>query len=87
MADGLKLSTNNNQLTITSSKTDAIGHIIFPKDVLLKSTDSTYVSDKISIDLKPNETKEFTISQTFIFKEYSWNDELKSIQNQLLKQY
>ena len=81
LADGLELSTNNNQLTIRSSKTDAIGHIMFPKNVLLKSTDSTYVSDKISIVLKPNETKEFTISQTFIFKEYSWNDELKSIQN------
>jgi putative isomerase len=81
LADGLELLTNNNQLTIKSSKTDAIGHIIFPKNVLLKSTESTYVSDKISIDLKPNKTKEFTISQTFIFKEYSWNDELKSISN------
>jgi len=81
LADGLELSTNHNQLTIKSSKTDAIGHVIFPKDVLLKSNDSTYFSDKISIELKPNETKEFTISQTFIFKEYSWNDEFKSISN------
>ena len=81
LANGLKLSTNNNQLTITSSKTDAIGHVIFPNNIVLKSTDSSYVSNKISIDLKPNETKEFTISQTFIFKEYSWKEELKSIQN------
>ncbi len=81
LADGLKLSTTNNQLTIKSSKTDAIGHIIFPKEVVLKSTDSSYVSNKISVDLKPNETKEFTISQTFIFEEYSWDDELKAIQN------
>jgi len=81
LTDGLKLSTTNNQLIIKSSKTDAIGHIIFPKGVLLTSTDSTYVSNKISIDLKPNESKEFTISQTFIFKEYSWSDELRSISN------
>ena len=81
LADGLKLSTINNQLIIKSSKTDAIGHIVFPKDVLLKSTDSTYFSDNISIDLEPNETKEFTISQTFIFKEYSWNDEKKKLEN------
>ena len=81
LADGLKLSTTNNQLTINSSKTDAIGHVIFPNNVVLKSTDSTYVSNKISIDLKPKEIKEITISQTFIFKEYSWNDELKAIQN------
>ncbi|AUC86744.1 trehalase [Polaribacter sp. ALD11] len=80
-ADGLSLSTNKNQLTIASSKTDAVGHIIFPKKVQLKSTDSTYNSNKVSILLKPNETTEFTISQTFIFKEYSWTDELKSLQD------
>jgi putative isomerase len=80
MADGLSFSTNKNQLTIASSKTDAFGHIIFPEEVQLKSTDSAYKSNKISILLKPNETTEFTISQTFIFKEYSWTDELKSLQ-------
>jgi putative isomerase len=85
LADGLKLSTTNNQLRITSSKTDAIGHVVFPNDVVLSSTDSTYVSNKISLQLKPNQTKEFTISQTFIFKEYSWDDELKSIQNTTFK--
>ena len=81
LADGLKLTSYNNQLTIKSSKTEAIGRIIFPKGFELTSTDSSYVTHKTSIDLKPNETKEFTISQTFIFPEYSWNDELKSIQN------
>jgi putative isomerase len=85
LADGLKLSTTNNQLTIKSSKTDAIGHIIFPNNVVLNSTDSTYVSDNIILELKPYETKEFTISQTFIFKEYSWGDELKSIRNTTFK--
>ena len=81
LADGLKLTSHNNQLTIKSSKTDAIGHIIFPSEFKLISTDSSYVTNKTSIDLKPNEAKEFTISQTFIFSEYSWNDELKSIKN------
>lgn len=81
LADGLKLSSNNNELIINSTKTNAVGHILFPKEINIKSTDSTYISDKINIDLKPNEVKEFTVSQTFIFKEYSWNNELKSIQN------
>ncbi len=81
LADGLSFSTNNNLLTITSSKTDAVGHIIFSNNIVLNSTDSTYNSDKISLELKPNEIKEFTISQTFIFKEHSWNDELNSIKN------
>lgn len=85
LADGLKLTSHNNQLTIKSSKTDAIGHIILPKGFKLTSTDSSYVTNKTSIDLKPNETKEFTISQTFIFPEYSWGDELKSISNTIFK--
>lgn len=85
LAEGLKLLSTKNKLTINSSKTDAVGHIIFSKEVVLKSTDSSYVSDKINIKLKPNETKEFIISQTFIFKEYSWDDELESIQNRSFK--
>ena len=81
LADGLKLSSSKNQLTINSTKTDAIGHIIFPEKVNLTSTDSTFVSNKISVVLKPNQTKKFTISQTFIFPEYSWNTEKNNIKN------
>lgn len=84
-ADGLKLSTDKNKLVINSSKTDAIGHILFPNEIVLNSTDSTYTSNIISIELKPNETKEFIISQSFIFKGYSWNNELKSIENSTFK--
>lgn len=85
LADGLKLSSDKNQLTINSSKTDAVGHVVFPNDVILNATDNTYVSDKINLELKPNETKEFTISQTFMFKEYSWDNESDSIQNTAFK--
>ena len=81
LADGLKLSSIGNKLLINSSKTSAIGHVVFPKEIILKSNDSSYVSNTINIELKPNETKEFTISQTFIFPEYSWEEELKSIKN------
>lgn len=85
LADGLKLSTDKNKLVINSSKTDAIGHILFPNEIVLNSTDSTYTSNIISIELKPNETKEFIISQSFIFKGYSWSNELKSIENSTFK--
>ncbi|WP_233898172.1 MGH1-like glycoside hydrolase domain-containing protein [Tenacibaculum piscium] len=82
LADGLKLSVKENNLTIKSALTNAVGHIIFPKDILLTaSTDSIYTSNEIEIVLKPNETKEFIISQSFIFKEYSWGKERKNIQN------
>ncbi|MEX6626371.1 MGH1-like glycoside hydrolase domain-containing protein [Tenacibaculum salmonis] len=80
LADGLKLSVKENNLTIKSALTDTVGHVIFPEDVLLKAlTDSTYISNEIEMVLKPNETKEFTISQSFIFKEYSWIKEQEKI--------
>ena len=81
LADGLKLSSTNNQLTINSNRTDAVGHIIFPKEIVLISNDSSYVSKKLTLQLKPNQTKEITISQTFIFSEYSWSKEQDTIKN------
>ncbi len=80
-ADGLSLKSNNNHLIIKSNKTDAIGHVIFPEEVLLSTTDSTYNSSAVTLYLNPNESKEFTISQSFVFKEYSWNDEKEIIKN------
>ena len=79
MADGLSFTSNKNELIINSTKTDAIGHIIFPNDVILNTTENNYYSNKIQLELKPNESKEFTISQTFIFPEYSWEKEYKQI--------
>ena len=85
LADSLKLSSSKNTLLIRSTKTDAIGHIVFPKEFTLQSNERSYVSNEISINLKPNETKEITIYQTFIFKEYSWTDELKAIEGATLE--
>lgn len=81
LADGLKLSSSKNQLTINSTKTNSIGHIVFPVEFKLDSNDSSYVSNKISVVLKPNQTKEFTLSQTFIFPEYSLDTEKNNIKN------
>lgn len=75
LATGLKLSTSSNQLNINSSESDAVGHLIFPKNTRLIGTDSTYTSSKTQLELKPNQTKEFVVSQTFIFPEYSWEKE------------
>ena len=79
MADGLSFTSNKNELIINSTKTDAIGHIIFPNDVILNTTENNYYSNKIQLELKPNESKEFTISQTFIFPEYDWEAEHQQI--------
>ncbi|MFD2568816.1 MGH1-like glycoside hydrolase domain-containing protein [Pseudotenacibaculum haliotis] len=67
LADSLKLKREGNEITITSSKTNAVGHILMNPASL-------------TLELKPNESKEFTISQTFIFPEYDWAKEKESIQ-------
>tara|TARA_R110001592_G_scaffold104203_3_gene293282 strand:+ start:7059 stop:9050 length:1992 start_codon:yes stop_codon:yes gene_type:complete len=79
LADRLLFSSDKNELIINSTNTDAVGHVVFPDKILIQSNDSLYVSNKIRIQLKPKETKTITISQTFIFKEYSWLNELKGI--------
>ncbi len=75
LAEGLNISSENHQLNIHSSKSNAIGHILFQKETVIKNTDSTYYTVAEKIHLKPNESKEITISQTFIFPEFSWENE------------
>jgi putative isomerase len=79
LADGIEISSSKNEVFIHSTKTNAIGYLLFPKGTLIKNTDSTYFTEPENISLKPNETKELTISQTFIFPEYSWEKEKKSL--------
>lgn len=81
LADKMLLTSNKNELKITSKKTNAIGYLIFPENISIKSTDSTYVSTTENISLKPNQSKQITISQTFIFPNYSWENEKKNLLN------
>jgi putative isomerase len=79
LAEGLNISSKENCVKITSAKSKAVGYLIFPEETLVKSTDSTYFTINQSVSLKPKESKELTISQTFIFPEYSWKKEFESI--------
>jgi putative isomerase len=81
MTNSLKLTSRENQLKIISNKTEAIGHILFPKTTILDNTDSTYTSHFQHLKLQPNETKSLVISQTFIFPEYSWEKEKSLIES------
>jgi putative isomerase len=81
LAEGLEISSEENAVKITSSKSEAIGYLRFPKETSITITDSSYVSTLESAILKPNETKEFVHSQTFIFPEYSWETEKEKIKN------
>lgn len=79
LAEGLQLVSNKNQVLIKSSKSNAIGYIQFPEGLIVKSTDSTYITRSEDISLKPNASKEIIISQTFIFPEYSWEKEVQNM--------
>lgn len=79
LAEGLQLMLTKNEVLIKSSKTTAIGHILFPEETSIKNMDSTYNTEPENISLKPNQTKEITISQTFIFPAYSWEKEKQSL--------
>jgi len=75
LASGLSLSNENNEIIITSTKSSAIGHLLFPDNTNISVTDSSYVVQLENIKLKPGETKSFLTSQSFIFPEYSWEKE------------
>lgn len=79
LAESLKFISTKNEVLIKSSKSNAIGHFIFPTGTSIKNTDTTYSTAAENISLKPNQSKEINISQTFIFPEYSWEDEKEAL--------
>jgi putative isomerase len=78
-ANGLVLTANENEVSIESSETNAVGHIIFPQKTIISNTDSSYVTSAETISLAPNETKELLVAQSFVFPEYSWEKEKEQI--------
>lgn len=80
--EGLELTKENEYLKIVSKNSNAIGYI---KSIgFFENFDiqeSLFYDAHNSIELKPNETKSFVISQTFIFPEYSWKQEKALIES------
>lgn len=79
LAQGLQMSSINNEVIIKSGMTDAIGYIIFPGITRLICSDSTYATVPETKSLEPGESKDVTISHTFIFPEYSWENEKQTL--------
>jgi putative isomerase len=79
LAEGIQLTSLKNEVLLQSSKTNAIGRLLFPEGTVIKNNDSTYVTEPEKVSLKPNEVKEITISHTFIFPEYSREKEKESV--------
>lgn len=81
LAEELTISSNNNEVIINSPNSKAIGHLIFPETTKISSSSKTYATDSNRFTLKPNESKEIIISLSFIFPEYSWEEEQKKLSN------
>ena len=76
----LKLSDENKILKIVSSKSTAIGYIQFlNSNPAIEITKEGYKAQTEKLTLKPNETKDIVVSQTFIFPQYSWQKEKETI--------
>ncbi|URM36026.1 MGH1-like glycoside hydrolase domain-containing protein [Flavobacterium anhuiense] len=79
--DDLQLSNEKNTLKIVSTKSIAVGYIQFLKsNPEIEITKQGYKAQTEKLVLKPNETKEIVVSQSFIFPQYSWKTENETIQ-------
>ncbi|TDU39378.1 putative isomerase [Gelidibacter sediminis] len=81
LIDGISFSQMDHAIKITSSKSNASGYITFPKTTTVALADSLQFTATNKIALKPGESKAFVVAQTFIFPEYSWEEEQKAIEN------
>ena len=81
---GISLSNEDNLVKVFSKNSEAIGYIqalnkIERIDIL--DENSFYGIQLESTYLEPNQSKEIIFSQTFIFPEYSWEQEKKLIES------
>lgn len=78
--DNIQLSKEDKILKITSTKSTAIGYIQFLNvNPTIEIVKDNYTAQTEKLILKPNETKEIVVSQTFIFPQYSWQKEKENI--------
>ena len=89
-AESISLTAKNNRILLNSTKSDAIGHIIFPTETSIQVEKDLFTSTKTEITIAPNDLVSFTISSSFIFPEYTWKDEFDAINsivfNNILKE-
>ena len=80
--DNVQLSKEGQILKIVSTKSKAIGYIQFLNSkAKIAITKEGYTTSIEKLTLKPYETKEILVSQTFIFPQYSWQEEKEALTN------
>jgi putative isomerase len=75
----LQLSNENKILKIVSTKSKAVGYLQFTNANTIKITKEGYKTQLEQITLKPNATVTIEVIQTYIFPQYSWEKEKKSL--------
>lgn len=79
---GIQLSKENNTIKLVSEKSPAIGYIQTQNDVgpiYLSEDKHFYAISILPIKISPGESTEIIVSQSFIFPEYSWEEEQQKI--------
>jgi len=81
----LHLSEEVQGLKISSDHSEAIGHILVWNHELSHSliNDSAYVMSLSPEELEAGKTAEYTLSQSFIFPEYSWEEEINQLEEKV----
>lgn len=76
----VQVSNENKTLKIVSPKSTAIGYIQFLNTTPeIQITQQGYQVKTAKLVVKPKETKEIVVSQTYIFPQYSWENEKEVI--------
>lgn len=79
LASSLITEIKGAEVIIHSSNSKAIGHLLFPEDSELNLSNNNFQSKKETITLKPGKYIELITSQSFVFPEYSWDEEIVGI--------
>lgn len=78
--DNIQLSNEDQAVKVISTKSTAVGYIQFLNiNPIIETTKDSYKAQTEKLIVKPNETKEIIISQSFIFPQYSWQKEKETI--------
>ncbi|UQD55498.1 trehalase family glycosidase [Flavobacterium sp. K5-23] len=74
--DNIQLFKEGQILKLISTKSNAVGYVqFFNENIEIEITKQGFTAKAKKLTLKPNETKEIVVSQTYIFPQYDWKKE------------
>ncbi|WP_445722582.1 MGH1-like glycoside hydrolase domain-containing protein [Flavobacterium sp.] len=77
--DEMSFTQEKETLKIVSKKSNAVGYIQFFNANSISTTNNDYKAQIKEIELQPKETKEIKVAISFIFPQYSWEEEKKKV--------